>query len=42
VWRAYVWLLGHKPEWHPHDALRGALADDPDPRVRTRVRRLIS
>jgi HEAT repeat protein len=33
VRRAYVWLLGRRPDWHGHDVVRRALSDD-DPLVR--------
>jgi HEAT repeat protein len=33
VSRAYVWLLGHKPDWKPHYQLRRMINDD-DPGVR--------
>ena len=36
VRRAYVWLLGHKPQWKPLDTLRRAVTDD-DPIVRARA-----
>jgi HEAT repeat protein len=36
VRRAYVWLLGYKPQWKPADELKRAVADD-DPIVRARA-----
>jgi HEAT repeat protein len=36
VRRAYIWLLGHKPEWKPQYTLTQAIADD-DPIVRARA-----
>ncbi|GHJ44264.1 hypothetical protein Cs7R123_16060 [Catellatospora sp. TT07R-123] len=36
VRRAYVWLLGHKPEWKPDYQLKTAAADD-DPIMRARA-----
>ena len=36
VRRAYIWLLGHKPEWHPIDTLQRAVTDI-DPIMRARA-----
>jgi len=36
VRRAYIWLLGHKPQWKPLDLLQRAVTDD-DPIVRARA-----
>jgi HEAT repeat protein len=36
-----TWVLGHKPEWRPHDELRRALTDD-DPQVRANAIRALA
>ncbi|MCP2322963.1 HEAT repeat protein [Hamadaea flava] len=36
VRRAYIWLLGHKPEWHRASILRSALTDE-DALIRARA-----